>query len=37
MNQQEGELCLRVLCSIAWADGDLSEEEIEARIIEKNG
>ena len=28
MNAQEGELCVRVLCSIAWADGDLSEEEM---------
>lgn len=32
MNQQEGELCLRVLCSVAWADGNLSEEEIASVI-----
>ncbi len=28
MNQQDGELCVRVLSCIAWADGELSEEEM---------
>jgi uncharacterized tellurite resistance protein B-like protein len=32
MNQQDGELCVRVLCSVAWADGDLSEDEISSVI-----
>ncbi|NBC13329.1 MAG: hypothetical protein GVY09_08285 [Gammaproteobacteria bacterium] len=28
MNQQHGDLCVRVLSCIAWADGELSEEEL---------
>lgn len=28
MNQQQGDLCVRVLSCIAWADGELSEEEL---------
>lgn len=32
MNQQDGELCVRVLSCVAWADGHLSEEEMAAVI-----
>ena len=28
MNHQQGELCVRVLSCLAWADGNLSEEEL---------
>lgn len=28
MNQQQGDLCVRVLSCVAWADGELSEEEL---------
>jgi uncharacterized tellurite resistance protein B-like protein len=32
MNQQDGELCVRVLSCVAWADGSLSEEEMAAVV-----
>ena len=28
MKQEDGEVCVRVLACIAWADGNLSEEEM---------
>jgi|GEM_PF-1947335 len=32
MEQQHGELCVRVLSCVAWADGSLSEEEMSAVV-----
>jgi hypothetical protein len=33
MDAKTGEMCVRVLCSIAWADDSVTDEEM-ARIID---